>query len=134
MPGRCTCRGSVARASSSRLDISSPSASSSCEAPSIAPSSKALHRASRAANSRVRYVAGSSGLYVLGLVLLAFVAVLILVIVYGFVVGSPPRVRVLAIVPVAGMVGSAFVKQGRAKPYDPAAPPDAFLPPADTQP
>jgi hypothetical protein len=90
----------------------------------------ALHRAC-AANPRIRYVAGSSGLYVLGLVLLIFVAVFTVMIVHGFVVGTPPRLRVLAVVPVGVFVAGAFVKHGRAKSYDPIAPPAAFLPPAE---
>jgi hypothetical protein len=91
----------------------------------------ALHRASRAVNPRIRYVTGSSGLYVLGLVLLVFNAVFAVLIAYGFATGTPPRLRVLGILPLGVLVAAAFVKQGRAKPYDPAAPPAAFLPPVD---
>ncbi|MBX3200224.1 MAG: hypothetical protein KF850_04880 [Labilithrix sp.] len=89
-----------------------------------------LGRACRAANPGVRYTRGSSGLFVLGVVLLVMLGALGVMLVYGLATGhGPPRRSVFVAVPAGLLVAVAFLKQGRAKPFDPAAIPEELLPP-----
>ena len=90
---------------------------------------EALHRGCQAANPNVRYVAGSSLLYVLGVICVALGVLLGI----GLVAGalwkrSLPPVQAIAPLPVALLAGARFVKQGRALNYDPLALPTKYLP------
>ncbi len=89
-----------------------------------------LHRDVRAANPDTRFVAGSSGLYWLGVALVVVGLLLAAAFAYGWLMmpTSPPRAMVAG-VPIALVVGGMFVKQGRARSYDCDALPPKLLPP-----
>jgi hypothetical protein len=91
---------------------------------------ESLHRASRAVNPRVRYVAGSSALFALGIGFVIFAALFCVAIVAGILWGPKnPPFRILFIVPVLLVVGLGFITQGRTVLYDPESLPGRFLPP-----
>jgi len=89
---------------------------------------EALHRGC-ATNRSIRYVTGSSGLFVLAAVLLVAHVLVGAVLLHGLMNGTPPPRRLWGAVGFGVLVSLAIGWQGRAKPYDPAAPPERFLPP-----
>jgi hypothetical protein len=92
---------------------------------------KRLHKASRAANPQIRFVAGSTSLYWVGWFLVIVTGLLGVGLLVALAVGGPrtPPLRVVFAVPIALLVGVAFIRQGLAKTYDPRALPKNLLPP-----
>lgn len=90
-----------------------------------------LHEASSAANPQIRFIAGSTVLYWIGWILVVVTGLLGAILLGALAVGGPrtPPWRVVFSVPVALLVGSAFIRQGRAKTYGPRALPGNLLPP-----
>jgi len=90
---------------------------------------RALHDASSKANPSIRYTAGSSVFYAAGWFLVVAAVVMCLGLVYGVLfVTKPPPLQVFFVVPMALLVGGGFVRQGRAKPYDPSSLPERLIP------
>ncbi len=76
-----------------------------------------------------RFTLGSSLLYWLGWVLVVLgIAFTGLVIVAMASRGALPPLRSLFVLPVIFVVGGGFVRQGRARPFDPMHPPSDLLP------
>jgi hypothetical protein len=90
-----------------------------------------LHELSSAKNPQIRFVAGSTVLYWVGWFLVVVTGLLGVGLLVALAVGGPntPPLRVVASVPIALLVGIAFIRQGRAKTYDPRALPKDLLPP-----
>lgn len=89
---------------------------------------RALCEAVASAKTSTRFTMGSSLLYVVGWVLVVLaIAFTVLVDVAALTRGLPP-LRVLFVLPVALFVGFGFVRQGHARPFDPAHPPTHLLP------
>jgi hypothetical protein len=88
-----------------------------------------LHRAAHAANPAIRFVAGSSLLYWLGMLLVVFGVFFAGAFGYALLFSpKPPPRRIIPIIPIALLVGGMFVKQGRARPYAADQLPERLLP------
>jgi hypothetical protein len=88
-----------------------------------------LHDASRKKNPAVLFLGGSTELYWLGWLLVALGALFVAILGWAVLVrGEAPPRGLFAVVPLGLIAGTACVRQGRATPYDPSAPPERLLP------
>lgn len=88
----------------------------------------ALLAACAKASPTTRLTAGSSALYFIGWILIVIgIAFSIAVLVASIARGLPP-LRMLFVLPVAIFMGLGFLRQGRARPIDPASPPPEVFP------
>ncbi len=86
----------------------------------------ALHRG----YPEIRFVGGSSGLYWVGWALVPTVVVLAGLSAWMLLAGDAPKLAgSLVAVCVLGLLGAvSSIRQGRARPYDPSAPPPSLIP------
>ena len=90
---------------------------------------RSLVRAVAEAHASARFTLGSSLLYWLGWVLVVLgVAFTGLVVVASASRGALPPLRMLFVLPVVFFMGGGFVRQGRARAFDPMHPPSELLP------
>lgn len=90
---------------------------------------RALHEAVARTSPSTRFVAGSTVLAIFGWLMVSMGVAFVGLIAWGVATGhgSPP-LRVVWVLPLAFVIGGGFVRQGGAKPYDPAALPQKLLP------
>ena len=88
-----------------------------------------LHEAILAENPAIKFVGGSTQFYWLGWLLVALGVGFAALFVWALVAGheAPPR-GLLSVVALGLVGGVAAIRQGRATPYDPNAPPANLLP------
>lgn len=88
-----------------------------------------LHAAIQAENPAIKFVGGSTQFYWLGWLLVALAVGFAALFVGALVAGheAPPR-GLLSVVALGLVGGVAAIRQGRATPYDPNAPPAKLLP------
>lgn len=80
------------------------------------------------ARTGTKFTVGSSLLYWIGWIFVAVaIAMVGLVGLAAMTRGLPPQ-RMLFVLPVSFFLGYGFLRQGRARPFDPAHPPDELLP------
>jgi hypothetical protein len=93
---------------------------------------RSLHYELADAAPKARYVAGSNLMFALSVLVLGMAALAAIVVTVALVAKGGASLGsflpALGVTPIAIGMSFVLVRQGRAKPYDPASPPDAFLP------